>query len=60
MIMKKVLLSALLVFSLVFTLAGCSSSSTDSSDDTATADDGSLQAVVDAGVLRVGVKEDAG
>ncbi|MGE4508489.1 MAG: transporter substrate-binding domain-containing protein [Eubacteriaceae bacterium] len=58
MIMKKVLLSVLLVFSLVFTLAGCSSSSTDTSDDTATADDGSLQAVIDAGVLKVGVKED--
>lgn len=56
--MKKVLLSVLLVFSLVFTLAGCSSSSTDTSDDTATADDGSLQAVIDAGVLKVGVKED--
>lgn len=53
--MKKVL-SVLLVLCLVFTLAACSSS-TDSSDTAATID-GSLDAVVKSGVLRVGVKED--
>ncbi|HAZ05252.1 transporter substrate-binding domain-containing protein [Acetobacterium wieringae] len=54
MTMKKVL-SALLVLCLVFTLAACSSS-TGSKDNATT--DGSLDAVVKAGVLRVGVKED--
>lgn len=53
--MKK-LLSALLVLCLVFTLAACSSS-TGSSNTTSTTD-GSLDAVVKSGVLRVGVKED--
>ncbi|WP_414151818.1 transporter substrate-binding domain-containing protein [Acetobacterium carbinolicum] len=54
MIMKKVL-SALFILCLVFTLAACSSST--EKKDTATTD-GSLDAVVKAGVLRVGVKED--
>ena len=53
--MKKVL-SALLILCLVFTLAACSSST--DKKDTATTTDGSLDAVVKAGVLRVGVKED--
>ncbi|WP_414637074.1 transporter substrate-binding domain-containing protein [Acetobacterium sp.] len=52
--MKK-MLSVLLVLCLAFTLAACSSS-TDSSDTATT--DGGLDAVVKAGVLRVGVKED--
>ncbi len=51
--MKKVL-SALLILSLVFTLAACSSSTAKDSKAT----DDSLDAVVKAGVLRVGVKED--
>ena len=53
--MKKVL-SALFILCLVFTLAACSSST--DKKDTATTTDGSLDAVVKAGVLRVGVKED--
>lgn len=53
--MKKVL-SALLILCLVFTLAACSSST--DKKDTAITTDGSLDAVVKAGVLRVGVKED--
>lgn len=53
--MKK-MLSALLVLCLVFTLAACSSSS--GSSNTASKTDGSLDAVVKAGVLKVGVKED--
>ncbi len=53
--MKKVL-SALLILCLVFTLAACSSST--DKKDTVTTTDGSLDAVVKAGVLRVGVKED--
>ncbi|MBU4539814.1 MAG: transporter substrate-binding domain-containing protein [Firmicutes bacterium] len=52
--MKKVL-SVLLVLGLVFTLAACAPASTTTSDSAA---DGSLDAVVEAGVLRVGVKED--
>jgi putative glutamine transport system substrate-binding protein len=54
MIMKKVL-SVLLVLGLVFTLAACAPAATTTSDSGA---DGSLDAVVKAGVLRVGVKED--
>ncbi len=53
--MKKVF-SAFLVLCLVLTLTACSSS-TDSSDSSATTDD-SLNAIVEAGVLKVGVKED--
>ena len=53
--MKKVL-SALLILCQDFTLAACSSST--DKKDTATTTDGSLDAVVKAGVLRVGVKED--
>ena len=52
----KMILSALLILCLVFTLAACSSST--DKKDTATTTDGSLDAVVKAGVLRVGVKED--
>lgn len=57
--MKKVL-SVLLVLGLVFTLAACSSPSdaSDSSDTTNTTADSSLDSIVEAGVLKVGVKED--
>lgn len=56
---KKITTAFILLMVLVLTISGCSSDNKDSGDDQAAGDQpAQIQAIIDRGVLRVGVKED--